>query len=113
MARFAFAFNHAVVLGNESLRQGQAQASATIAARYQGVKNAFTDVARNARAVIDNFQFNGHSISLTRQRDLPFCAGSEVQLAVSLVLPLHGLDGIAGNVEHRLYEFFSIAYEFG
>jgi hypothetical protein len=77
MAWFAFALNHAMVLGDEGLRQGEAQASAALAAGYQWVKNAFTDVVWYARAVIDNFQFYRHPVALTRECHLPFRAGSK------------------------------------
>src|SRR5512145_3260117 len=43
LARLTHAFNHALVLLHESLRQCEPQARPTIAPRYQGVKNAISD----------------------------------------------------------------------
>ena len=97
------------MLRNKSLRQGKPQAAATLVAAYQRVKNLVANFRRNARAVVDNLQFNRHAIALFRKCHLPLNAGSKHHLGIGCSARLHGLHGIARNVEHSLDKFFAVA----
>src|SRR3954468_12038339 len=55
--RLALAFDYAVMVLYESLRQRQAETRAALPPRYERVENPVADLGRNARPVIDHLQF--------------------------------------------------------
>ena len=56
-SRPAFAFDHPLVVLDESLRQRQAQAAASLAPGHEGIEDLVANILRDAGAVVDYLQF--------------------------------------------------------
>src|SRR5574338_94416 len=105
--RLAVHFNEAVVLLDEALGQGQAQAAAPFPPGHQGIENLVADALRDTRAVVDDLQFQCQAETPLGKGDLARHPGAQADLA----LPLEGLGRIAGDVEDGLDELFPVGVD--
>ena len=69
-ARLALAFDRALVLLHEGLRQRQPQSRSAFAPRHQREEDAIADRLGHARAVVLDMQFQCQSVALLAERDL-------------------------------------------
>ena len=100
----AFELDHALMLGNEVLREREPQASAAFAPRDQGKKNLVADFFRHSGAVIDDLNDHAEAVQLARQGDLPRDARAQYELPI----PVEGLRRVAADVEQRLDNLFFV-----
>jgi len=113
-ARLALAFDRALVLRDEGLRERETQTRPALAPRYQGIEDAISDGLRDARTVVLDMQFQCQAIALLAQRDLPCDPRAQHDAGVADGTPLGECQrGVVGDVEHRLDQLLAVADEVG
>src|ERR1700681_1761197 len=111
MTRDALAFDCAVVLSDKSLRDGEAQAAAALAPRYQRKENLVANRLRTARPVVLDEKRRRQPMPALAQRNAASHARPEADFAHTRDA-FQRLGSISDNVEKRLRELFRIGLEF-
>src|SRR5690349_6673388 len=95
----ALAMDDAGVLVHESLRQSKPEAAAALATRHQRMEDAFLQLLRDARTVVDDFDDKRMAVAPARERHLPQYAGPEPDFPSSRRAGRERLRRIARDIE--------------
>ena len=109
VAGMAVDLDHSVVLLDEALGEGQAQAASTFPPRDQRIEDRVADLFRDPGAVVDYLQFQCQFETALGERDLARDPGAQLDVAA----PLQRLRRIPGDVEDGLDQLFAIGGEIG
>ena len=108
----ARAFDRAVVLRDERLRDGEAEPAAAFAAGDQRIEDLVADGLRHAGAVVLHGDRERQPMALARERHAARNARDEPDRRIAR-RARHRLRGVAHDVEERLRELLGIGVEIG
>src|SRR5574343_1065900 len=94
----AGAIDGPMMVVNEILSDGQTQTAPPFASGNQRIEHTLPDIVGNTRPVVDHLDLHGQPITFLGQRHLAQRTGLEHDLTCAI----HGLRGVAGDVENCL-----------
>jgi len=110
----ALAFDQTLVLTDDVLGDGKAQAGSVRAAADHRVEERVLQFGGNPRAVVDDLDACHQAMTNMADSELPQCAGAQGETAeAQLVLPGQCLHGVAHDIEHGLDHLFAVHQDFG